>query len=66
MQTIIRVQQQEAQLTNCIMRCQQLPSGEWLQFTGLFFRPFPTPLPFDAFNEGDPLELSGSYLVREN
>jgi len=26
----------------------------------------PTPLPFDALNEGDPLEISGSYLVREN
>jgi len=25
-----------------------------------------TLLPFDALNEGDPLELSGSYVVREN
>jgi len=23
-------------------------------------------IPFDAFTEGDPLELSGSYLVRKN
>jgi len=25
-----------------------------------------TALPFDALSEGDPFELSGSYLVREN
>jgi len=31
-----------------------------------FFRLLPTPLPFDALSEGDPLKLSGSYLVWEN
>jgi len=30
------------------------------------FFDLPTPLPFDALNVGDPLKLSGSYLVREN
>jgi len=54
----------EAQLS--MMCCQELPSGEWLRFTGQIFRLLHTSLPFDAHNEGDPLELSGSYLVWEN
>jgi len=33
---------------------------------GRIFRLLPTPLPFDALNERDTLELSGTYLVREN
>jgi len=49
-----------------ILCCQQLPCGERLQFIGRIFRLLPTPLPFDALNEGDPLELLSSYGVREN
>jgi len=50
------------------MLCSQieLPSGEWKRFIGLIFRLLPTPLPSDALNDGDPLELSGSYVVWEN
>jgi len=46
--------------------CQELPSGVWLRFIGRILRLLPTPFPFDAFNEEDPLELLGSYLVWEN
>jgi len=52
--------------------CQELPSGEWQwarfcswQHIGPIFQLLPTTLPFDALNEGDPLKLLGSYLVRE-
>jgi len=40
--------------------------GEWLRFIGGIWPNFPTlptTFPFDAFNEGDFLGLSGSYLV---
>jgi len=46
--------------------CQELLSDEWLQLTGQIFKLSPDPLPSDGLNEGDPLELSGSSLVREN
>jgi len=38
--------------------CQELPSGEWLQFIGQIFQPIATSLPFDALN---PLELLCSH-----
>jgi len=48
-----------------MLYCQELPSLEWLWFIGRIFRLLTTPLLFDAFNEGDPLELSVSYLAWE-
>jgi len=48
-----------------MLYCQELPSGEWLRCIGRIFRFLPIPLPFDALDEWDPLELSGSYLVWE-
>jgi len=39
--------------------CQQLPSGEWLQFISRIFQLLSTPLPFDAFNE----RIPSSYRV---
>jgi len=50
----------EAQLS--MLCCQVLPSGEWLWFIGRIFRLLPTPIPLDAHNEGDSVELSGSWL----
>jgi len=41
------------------------PQGSSLQHIGRIFRLLPTPFTFDAFNEGDRLELLGSYLVRK-
>jgi len=38
--------------------------NDW--FIGQIFRHLPTHFTFDALNEGDPLKLSGSYLVWEN
>jgi len=38
--------------------------NDW--FIGRIFPLSPTPLAFDALNEGDLLELLGSYLVWEN
>jgi len=43
-----------------------LPSCELLRFISLIFRFLHTTLPSDTVNEGDPLELPGSYLVWEN
>jgi len=53
--------------------CQELLFGDSQSFTKgqvwqhifLIFLLLLTPLPFDVPNEGDLLELSGSYLVRE-
>jgi len=39
------------------------PEGNYI---GPIFQLLPTPLPFDAISEGDPLKLSGSYLVPKN
>jgi len=36
------------------------------QFFTAYWPYFSISLPFDNLNEGDPLELSRSYLVREN
>jgi len=40
--------------------------GGSMRFISRIFRLLPTYLPFDTFSEGDPLELSGSYLVWDN
>jgi len=37
--------------------------AEWLRFIGLINQLLPTSLPFDALDEEDPVELSGSNLV---
>jgi len=42
-------------------RCQDLPSGEWLRFTGVLFQLLPNPLSFDAINS---LELSASWYSK--
>jgi len=55
--------QQESQLS--LTNRPTLPSGEWLLFIGLIFRFLPTPFPFDALNEADPLDLSASYMYEE-
>jgi len=47
--------------------CQELSTDhECLRFIDRIFRLLNTPLLFDVLDEGDPLELSGSYLVWEN
>jgi len=43
-----------------------MPSGDRVLSNGLIFPLLLIFLPFDALNEGDPLKLSGSYLVRKN
>jgi len=42
------------------------PFNPVLRFISRMLRLLPTPLPSDTLNEGDSLELSGSYLVWEN
>jgi len=48
------------------VRCQELHSSELLRFIGRIVRLLHIPLSFDASNEGDSLELSGSYLIGKN